>query len=126
MEVREILILQKNLLPLAKSCRNWGYITNFNDMSVTKSLWVADIPYRKYAYGGFYLGKFLAIAAIMMKPTFSVAAVAGIGMILFSTGYLADRLYHSGFRLQSLQFSLIILLLCAATILSVLFYRLHI
>lgn len=95
-------------------------------MSVTKSLWVADIPYRKYAYGGFYIGKFLAIAAILLMPAFSVAAAIGIGMILFSTGYLADRLYHSGFRLQSLQLSLIIVLLSAATILSVLFYHLHI
>lgn len=95
-------------------------------MSVTKSLWVANIPYRKYAYGGFYLGKFLAIAAILLMPAFLVTAAVGIGMILFSTGYIADRLYNSGFRLQSFQFSLIILLLCAATILSVLFYRLHI
>lgn len=95
-------------------------------MSVNKSLWVADIPYRIYAYGGLYLGKLLTIAAIALIPDFSVASAIGICMILFSTGYLADRLYHSGFRLQSLKLSLIIILLSAATILSVLLYRLHI
>lgn len=92
-------------------------------MSINKSLWLADIPYRKYAYGGLYIGKILTLLAILLLPSYAEVSAIGIAMMLMSILYLSLRLFRAGFREQSILLGLILIFLTVLAIMSMLFFR---
>lgn len=84
---------------------------------------MADIPYRKYAYGGLYIGKILTLLAILLLPSYAEVSAIGIVVMLMSILYLSSRLYRAGFREQSILLGLILTFLAMLSIMSMLFFR---